>query len=96
MFDEGIEIPVIVQKVDSIEDAPGSNHRVDCLAHADTIVPVADEFPSAVMRERDRTDQDCRNANAGRSTSVIGKVSSTTAATTINAFGTPTASPSRP
>ena len=35
-------------------------------------------------------------ASAGRSASVIGSVSSTTAATTISADGTPTASPSNP
>ena len=37
-----------------------------------------------------------RAASAGRSTSVIGSVNSTTAATTISADGTPTASPSTP
>ena len=37
-----------------------------------------------------------RAASAGRSSSVIGSVSSTTAATTISADGTPTASPSKP
>jgi hypothetical protein len=35
-------------------------------------------------------------SRAGRSASVIGNVNSTTAATTINADGTPTASPSKP
>ena len=35
-------------------------------------------------------------ANAGRSASVIGSVSSTTAATTTSVAGTPAASPSKP
>jgi hypothetical protein len=42
-------------------------------------------------------DQDAfKVAKAGRSASVIGSVSSTTAATAVSADGTPTASPSKP
>ena len=58
--------------------------------------PYLDVLPSAVVRRSGQDAALARRASAGRSASVIGSVSSTTAATTSSAVGTPTASPSTP
>ena len=61
--------------------------------------PYLDFLPAAVVgqvRALEHGSQDARAVSAGRRTSVIGNVTSTTAATTVNAAGMPTASPSNP
>ena len=57
--------------------------------------PYLDVLPAAVVKQV-KIKTPCALASAGRSTSVIGSVSSTTPATTTSADGTPTASPSKP
>ena len=84
---------------------PSSTRTTACTApgsgEAFLLGPFLDVLPSAVVRQvkvenRRRTDQAGSTASAGRSIKVSGSVTSTIAATTTSAVGTPTASPSRP